>query len=282
MANTRHTDHHRSVIQILESFQPQHRLARVWEDFIAATACAISSAVEPARREARELAYAQIKKRYSPDQMSKFSECLAHVTCALEERYQDFLGSLYMGLDLGNRNSGQFFTPYEVSSLMARVNFGENIAAQVEEQGGFITLMDPCIGGGAMVIAAAEIFRELNLSTHRAMHVTGVDIDITAVQMSYIQLSLLNVPAIILHGNSLNPDPYKGWNTESAWRTPAHCLFGWGRRLYDREQRQGALQSSTQEAAPALAAEPPATSGTLAAPSAPAEAQLNLLESLDA
>ncbi|WMD23938.1 N-6 DNA methylase (plasmid) [Achromobacter seleniivolatilans] len=273
----RHTDHHRAVTHLLESFRPRHRLGRVWEDFIASAACAISSAVEPVHRQARELAYAQISKRYSADEMSKFAECLAHVVGALEDRYQDFLGSLYMGLDLGNRNSGQFFTPYEVSRLMAQINFGENMAARVEELGGFVTLMDPCIGGGAMVIAAAELQREQGLSTHMTMHVTGVDIDITAVQMSYIQLSLLNVPAIILHGNSLSPDPYKGWNTESAWRTPAHCLFGWGGRLSAREQRHASLQAEAPRAAPAQETAPPA--GRLVAASA--TGQLNLLESLD-
>jgi len=195
---------------------------------------------------------------------------------ALEERYQDFLGSLYMGLDLGNAGTGQFFTPYEVSLLMAKMLHGQrDLAELVRERGGFITLNDPCIGGGAMLIAAAEQFRDQGLPSHRTLHVTGVDIDRTAVQMSYIQLSLLNVPAILLQGNSLSPEPYKGWNTESAWRTPAHCLFGWERRLSEREQQDAVQRVQSSEALASPGGEPSASVDAVPLKTA---VQLNLLE----
>lgn len=278
--NPRHTDHHRAVIKILESFRPLHRLHRVWEDFVGSAACAISSAVEPARRDAREAEYAKIQARYSPEEMAKFSQCLAHVAMALEDRYQDFLGSLYMGLDLGNAGTGQFFTPYEVSLLMAQMLHGQrDLAEWVRERSGFITMNDPCVGGGAMLIAAAEQFRDQGLPTHRTLHVTGVDIDRTAVQMSYIQLSLLNVPAIVLHGNSLSPEPYKGWNTESAWRTPAHCLFGWERRLHEREQQDSAQRAQLCEAQVSPEGQ---QSTPVKADSSQAATQLSLLEAVEA
>lgn len=274
--NPRHTDHHRAVIKILESFRPLHRLHRVWEDFIASAACAISSPVEPAHRASREAEYAKIQACYSPEEMTKFSQCLAHVVMALQDRYQDFLGSLYMGLDLGNAGTGQFFTPYEVSLLIARMVHGQrDLTEWVRERGGFVTMNDPCIGGGAMLIAAAEQFRDQGLPSHRTLHMTGVDIDRTAVQMSYIQLSLLNVPAIVLHGNSLSPEPYKGWNSESAWRTPAHCLFGWERRLYEREQQDAAQRIRSRQAEASSERQQSAPIELI-----PAEAavQLNLLE----
>lgn len=274
--NPRHTDHHRAVIKLLESFSPRHRIHRVWEDFIASAACAISSPVEPARRASREAEYAKIQARYTPEEMAIFSQCLAHVVMALEERYQDFLGSLYMGLNLGNAGTGQFFTPYEVSLLMARMLHGQrDLAAWVRERGGFVTLNDPCTGGGAMLIAVAEQFRDQGLSPHRTLHVTGVDIDRTAVQMSYIQLSLLNVPAILLLGNSLSQEPYKGWNTESAWRTPAHCLFGWERRLHERDEQDAAQRIRLRETEPSTEGEQPPP--VIAVPSEGA-VQLNLLE----
>ncbi|WP_081821720.1 N-6 DNA methylase [Achromobacter sp. DH1f] len=247
--NSRHTDHHRAVIKLLESFSGRHQMWRVWEDFIASVACAISASVDSARRTAREQEYQAISKRYTAEEMSHFAEGLAHVVFALEERHQDFLGSLFMALDLGNKHRGQFFTPYEVSRLMAQINFGGDVQEQVA-QNGFITVLDPCIGGGAMVIAMAEIILGHDFPTHRTIHVTGVDIDITAVQMAFIQLSLLNVPAVILHGNSLGPSPYAGWNTDSAWRTPAHCVWGWEARLHEREvRRRASTAADAQDAA---------------------------------
>lgn len=39
---------------------------------------------------------------------------------------------------------------------------------------------------------------------YQQTHVTAVGVDIRAVHMAYLQLSLLHVPAIIIHGNSLS------------------------------------------------------------------------------
>ena len=38
-----------------------------------------------------------------------------------QNQEQDFLGKMFMRLDLGNRSAGQFFTPYHVCELMAEV-----------------------------------------------------------------------------------------------------------------------------------------------------------------
>lgn len=276
---TRHTDQHRAVIKLLESFRPRHQLWRVWEDFVAAAACSLSAAVEPARKAAREKHYGEIAKRYNREELSAFAECLAYTAEALEVRHQDFLGNLYMSLDLGNKHRGQFFTPYEVCQLMARIQLAADWESEVESKG-FITVMDPCIGGGAMLIAMAEMFREAQIPTSRALHVVGVDIDITAVHMAYVQLSLLYVPAVILHGNSLAASPYAGWSTDSAWRTPAHCLNHWDRRLWERDQREmsAATAEAVAESVPLVSSTSASTSN---APAATDAAQLSLLATLE-
>jgi hypothetical protein len=43
--------------------------------------------------------------------------------------------------------------------------------------------------------------------------------------MAYIQLSLLHVPAVIIHGDTLSLEEY------AHWHTPAHILGGWRFRL---------------------------------------------------
>lgn len=43
--------------------------------------------------------------------------------------------------------------------------------------------------------------------------------------MAYVQLSLLHIPAVVYHGNSLTVE------TWSTWRTPAHVLGFWDVRL---------------------------------------------------
>jgi len=52
----------------------------------------------------------------------------------------------------------------------------------------------------------------------------------TAVHMAYIQLSLLHIPALVVHGNSLSAE------TWSAWMTPAHVLGLWDIQLRRQEE----------------------------------------------
>jgi hypothetical protein len=55
--------------------------------------------------------------------------------------------------------------------------------------------------------------------------VTAVDVDPKCVHMSYLQFSLLHIPAVIIHGNSLSLEEF------GRWYTPAHIMNGWNWKL---------------------------------------------------
>lgn len=213
-------------------------LWQVFRDFVALAALDLSAAADPGQRADRDVEAAVIRARYTDIELSKFHEAFAHVVMGLEERPHDFLGSLYMLLELGDAWKGQFFTPYEVCLLMAKINLigaSEQVAAR-----GFIVVNDPCVGGGAMLIAMAQAMREGGINYQRHMHAVAQDIDITAVHMAYVQLSLLYVPAVVLHANSLTPVV---WST---WRTIAHTRDRWHVRL-DEPLEPGAASRGIPE-----------------------------------
>lgn len=67
-------------------------------------------------------AVSEIIHQYSKEEQAIFPELAAYTTMALDQNQeQDFLGKMFMRLDLGNRSAGQFFTPYHVCELMAEV-----------------------------------------------------------------------------------------------------------------------------------------------------------------
>ena len=76
-----------------------------------------------------------------------------------------------------------------------------------------------------MVIAAAHALQDQGINYQQCMHVVACDIDIVAVHMSYIQLSLLHIPAVVYHSNSLSLEVW------SEWKTPAHVLGFWDDKL---------------------------------------------------
>ena len=82
---------------------------------------ALSNATDYRYRVAREAEYMSIVSRYSKEDAQELARGFASVVMGLEAGMCDFLGSLYMSLDLGNAWTGQYFTPYEIARLMASV-----------------------------------------------------------------------------------------------------------------------------------------------------------------
>ena len=112
-------------------------------------ACSLSNPVDKSHYEEREARYMKIIKKYNKQEQAIFPELAAQTVLALEENQeQDFLGSIFMELNLGNESGGQFFTPYHVCELMAEIALGDNVAQQVNEQG-YITICDSCCGAGS-------------------------------------------------------------------------------------------------------------------------------------
>lgn len=211
----------------------RHRPWDIWKDFIIITACTISNAVDKSHYKEREKRYLSIIKKYNKNEQEIFPELLADTVMALEENpEQDFLGEMYMILELGYGKLQQMFTPYHVCRLMSSITIG-NIAKQVEEQG-YITLNDSCCGAGATLIAGIHEIRKklekerLNFQNH--VLVSGQDIEEVVALMCYIQLSLLGVAAYIKVGNSLTEPMSENDSTENYWFTPIYFSDVWTMR----------------------------------------------------
>lgn len=238
--------HERTMGKLLQENARRHRLHKVFSDFCEMSALALSNTVDLVHREAREARYMQIVGEYEREEVQRFPQLLAVLVDWLECGLDDCLGKLFMSLELGDSFKGQFFTPFEVSRLMAGITFGD--ARQAIEHQGFITMNEPACGAGGMILAAADALQAQGINYQRAMHATAVDVDATAVHMAYVQLSLAHVPAIIVHGNSLSLTEW------GHWFTPAHILGGWDRRLRAQCRR---------DAAPAVVPEMPETASAV-------------------
>ena len=230
----------------------------VFSDFVELSSLPVSNAVDRRHFDAREARYLEVAKKYPSEDFERFPRMLGHLTLAMEQHCAtgelgDVLGRTYMRLELGNERAGQFFTPYEVSRLVAGVLVGDGAEARAK---GFLDILEPACGAGGMVIAVAEALRLAGLDHQEAMHACCIDIDPRCAHMTYLQLSLLHIPAIVLHGNALSGQVW------SRWYTPAHVLGGWRQRLATRRERQpGAVPPDA-----AAVAAPPAASAPIVSP----------------
>lgn len=225
---------------------------RTWEvysDWVEAMAIALANATEvhPPTRKQREEQYAKLTEKLGPNNMRRFKTAYAHLIELFELEAKDWLGHLYMTLELGNPDSGQYFSPPELSALAARLTFNPDVAKAAVEEKGYVTLQEPTAGAGGMIIEFSKHFQEAGFNPQKQLHVTAVDIDITAVHMTFIQLSLLGIPAVVIHGDVLRLHEW------SHWRTPFHTLGLWEYRLRaPKKYADAAPYTTPQPVQPAL------------------------------
>lgn len=223
-------------IKLFRSLSQRFHPWEMWNDFITMFACAISNAVDKGHFDKREELYMKAIKKYNAQEREVFPQLAAEVVMALEKNpEQDFLGSVYMALNLGMKKAGQFFTPYHVCQLMADITIG-NLLPQVKEHG-YITINDCACGAGATLIAgihsARRVLEKENLNWQNHILVTAQDIDFTTALMCYIQLSLLGCAAYIKIGNSLTDPMRKNDSKENYWYTPMYFMGPWTiRRIF--------------------------------------------------
>ena len=214
-------DYLKEFISKLQNLDHSKRVDNVFQDFLKLSAYAIA---QPFYRSPEiEKNYLDIINKYTKKQAEEFSKLLAFLVMALEEKHQDFLGCVYMKLNLGNVATGQFFTPYHVSKMMAEICFVD-IEKQLEEKD-FITLAEPCCGSGRMIIAYAETLKEHGYNYQNQLFVEAIDIDEMCFMMTYIQLSLLGVGARVMHGDSL------AWQFQQILYTPFYFVNGFQWKL---------------------------------------------------
>lgn len=146
----------------------------------------------------------------------KLAECLGILVNGLEEETEDFLGSTIS--ELGQNDSkyrGQCFTPYSVCTMMARMTMQD----MTPDPNHRLTLQEPACGGGAMVIASSDVLKERGFFPWN-YYWTCVDIDWRMFACTYIQCSLLGIPATVIHGNTISLEQWESANTFAATAHP--------------------------------------------------------------
>lgn len=222
--------------KVFKKLTYRHQPWDIWRDFVTMFACSLSNPVDKTHYDEREKLYLEIINRYPKNEQNLFPELAAYTIMALEENpEQDFLGHIYMTMNLGNQNKGQVFTPYHVCELMADITM-DDVTDLVNEKG-YISINDCACGAGATLIAAINKAKNklgqdgFNFQNH--VLVVAQDIDTTVALMCYIQISLLGVAGYVKIGNSLTEPITANDSTENYWFTPMYFSTIWTlRRLF--------------------------------------------------
>lgn len=193
----------------------------VLTDFATMARCAIINNSTPFRSDEYEKQYMSVVGKYSKEEANSFSHMLALVYMAQRDNNGDFLGECLMELDMGSKDLGQFFTPYDLCKLTARVTMQDVDDATARK--GYVTLQEPAAGGGAMVIAAKSFLSETRPDVE--LFAVCTELSSLTADLCYINLTASGVAAQVINGNTLSMEVFR------TMPTPQLCTNVWTHRL---------------------------------------------------
>lgn len=194
----------KEILKLIDEISGSYSRYEIFSDWVKSCALTMSNACTFIRDDvwtSREQEYMAIANKHGKKVMYRFSEMLGILTMIFEDEMSDVLGQIYMEGEMGSKQTGQFFTPYHISEMCAK------IALLNVSEGGKYVLNEPSCGGGGMIIAAAAALKEAGIDYQKVMDVTAQDLDWKGVYMCYLQLGLLGISATCIQGDTLSGQP---------------------------------------------------------------------------
>lgn len=216
-------DYEKSFQENFDKLSIKYGKYAVFSDFVEM--CAISIYNAFAKNEKMEKVYLNTINSYEKEDQKLFPKMFGNLIMMYQtaDDIIDILGPIYEHENLGNPHIGQFFTPSHIAELMAKISINDNktnLENSIKEKG-FITMCEPTCGSGVMIIALAKVLLSKEMNYQEKLLVTANDISDICVYMTYIQLALYGIPAIVYCGNALTGE------IKFKMETPLYFLQYW-------------------------------------------------------
>lgn len=229
-------EHRKELVNLIKQQANKYSTWQLWDDLVYMIAAALSQPLN--YKQKREDEYLKRINKYDKSVQALFPQIFREIVLAFErEGFADILGDIYMQLELYNHWHGQYFTPFHICEFMAKIIIGDNSKEEIEKKG-YISISDPCCGGGALLIGAAKVLNEQHINYQRDVLFVAQDIDYVVALMCYIQMSLLGMPGYVIIGDSLTVE------CREIWYTPMYYVSG---LCYRRQKETEAVTIEKQE-----------------------------------
>lgn len=223
-------NHRENFVKLIEKISEKTGgNSQVFNDFLKIAATSLNSFNN---NPTREKSFQETMNKYDEKIQPLFKGMLAELTLTLNDcvkenpHYEDILGKIFHEMNLNERKNGQVFTPQHTGDLMGEVALPEDYVKSEIQRQGFITIKEPCCGSGAITLGALNRLLKLGVSPNFQVVVYASDIDERCVFMSYIQLSLYCIPAVVTQQNAITDEKYS-----DSWYTPIFYLNNLRRKV---------------------------------------------------
>lgn len=173
--------------------------------------CALAKPCQPnaTERDRLEAQYMEVVKRYrnKDDIRENMPKLLSLTVLGLSNGNCDFLGEVAGELGVLDAKLGQFFTPYHISKMMAQINLVG--AKEHIEQKGYLTVQEPAVGAGGMLLAVADVVEDLGVKLETSLWIDAVELSVSTFHMAYVQLAARGIAGVVRRGNSLSHEMFE-------------------------------------------------------------------------
>lgn len=220
-------EYEKSIINILNEIHT-HNILDAFSDFVEISALAIWNQVASDEdKEKATVEYLQKINLYNKAEQKKHVSMFGELVCSIEEHMErkevtDTLGKIFSVLGSTSSRTGQFFTPAGEAGLLASMLIDRKYLADEIRKRGFISIKEPSCGGGVLLTAFCQKMIEAGMNPQEQLVIHANDIDRKCVCMTYLQLSLYGIPAVVTHGDALSNQVYG-----ARWYTPAYKMGMW-------------------------------------------------------
>ena len=191
----------------------EYGVHEVFTTSLELTAVSPAAQTDPSCSAEREKRYSEITKGMSPELLNRYADLTAIMFLAIlvhRNEPRDVLGEIYHELNLYQEWNGQYFTPDYIGRLMAEL-IGP--AMNEEPHDRVTTVLEPACGSGVLIIGKACAMMKRGIDYRTRCLFVARDIDIRCVWMCYIQMVLYQIPAVVIHGNTLTGEEWDRWHT---------------------------------------------------------------------
>ncbi|MDC0660601.1 N-6 DNA methylase [Leisingera sp. SS27] len=207
----------KEFVRLLNDIDRSKHRREVFADFCEMSYCALAKKASPFpdQREALEAQYMSVVARYrDKDDVRKMPEMVGIALGEIGNGGCDFLGMAAGELEVLDAKLGQFFTPYEVSRMMAEISLSD-VDEKLAEQG-FITVQEPAAGAGGMLMAIADVIEGKGHKLETSVWVEAVELSRPTFHMCYVQCAARGLAGKIICGNSLSLEVFTSAYTAAA------------------------------------------------------------------
>lgn len=196
------------IMKIITNMSGKYSATFIFDDFVKMVAISLSNSTDILHDKVwkkRENQYKTIISKYTKEEFENFVKILGILVNLFEKEIYDYLGEIYMKCEMGNSRTGQFFTPFHLSELTAKLSIDD--IEKLKKTDDIITLNEPTCGGGGLILAYLKILKDNNINYQKRVKIVAQDLDFRSVYMTYVQLSLIGARAKVVQGDTLaNPN----------------------------------------------------------------------------